>query len=66
MDNPNYLNVYTKIMFNMARMNPTIDLATVTKQEIYYNNYQFVSVLEAIINGLLEPISDNGRLNAQI
>ena len=62
----NWLNVFYKIMYALARSNPAIDLATLTRDEIYNNSYPCISVSEAIEADLIPEFSGYQNLTAQM
>jgi len=58
-------NVFRKLMFGMAKRD-AIDLAELTKAEIYANTLPCISVRAAVEAGLLPPVVGYERFIAQI
>ncbi len=58
-----WCNLYMKVMFTMAKTIPGIDLSTITKQEIYDNDYPCLSVKKAVDAGLLPYVKGYIRFN---
>lgn len=54
-------NLYIKLMFAMAKANPSINLSTLTKQQIYDLDLPCISVKKAIEAGLLPVVKNYGR-----
>jgi hypothetical protein len=46
-------NLYLKMLFAMAKANPAIELATLTREQIYDDNLPCKTLIEAIQAGLL-------------
>jgi hypothetical protein len=55
-------NLYSKIMFAMAKANPLIDLKTITRQQIETDNLPCRTVKQAIEAGLLPPVRNYHNL----
>jgi len=53
-------------MANMAKMNPEIDLKTITRQQIYQENLPCISVKNAVEAGILPPVKGYERMTALI
>lgn len=47
-----------KIMYDMAKQDSTIDLKTLTRDEIYARDLPCISIRKAVEAGLLPPIFD--------
>ena len=61
-----WVNLYHRIMANMAKMNPEIDLKTITRQQIYQENLSCISVKNAVEAGILPPVKGYERMTALI
>jgi len=59
-------NIFMKLMFNMAKTLPGIDLATLTRQQIYDENLPCISVKAAVEAGLLPVVRGYDRFDHQI
>ena len=62
----NWLNVFYKIMYALAREYPAIDLATLTREEILSNEYPCLSVAEACSAGLIPEVNGCLLLTSQM
>jgi hypothetical protein len=51
-------NLYSKLMRDMAKADPTIDLISITREYIYAHNLPCISVKKAVEAGLL-PVVHN-------
>jgi hypothetical protein len=58
--------VYTKMMWTLKRLNPDIDLSTITREDILKNGYPVRSVNEAMRSGLLWNIPEAAMLEHKI
>jgi len=56
-------NLWMKVMFSMAKMLPSIDLKTITRQEIYDNDLPCLSVKRAVEAGLLPWVKGYERFD---
>ena len=59
-------NLYLKMLFAMQKSIPGIDLATLTRQDIYDQNLPCISVKAAIEAGLLPAVKDYQRFDKLI
>jgi len=59
-------NLYLKVMFSMAKTIPGIDLATITKQDLYDNDLPCLSVKKAVEAGLLPVVKGYTRFSNEI
>lgn len=59
-------NLYLKMLFNMAKTNPSVDLATLTRQQIYEQNLPCQSVKSAIEAGLLPSVKGYERYRSLV
>jgi len=57
----NWRNLFIKMMFAMAKANPDIDLATLSREQIHENNLPCITVKAAIEAGLLPNVRNSGR-----
>jgi hypothetical protein len=48
--------LYLKMMYNMAKEDPTIDLRTLTREEIYSRDLPCISIKSAVEAGLLPEV----------
>ena len=62
----NWCNLYMMMMHRMAKANPSIDLKTITRDEIEFENYPCITVKDAIEAGLLPTVVNYHRLNTPI
>jgi hypothetical protein len=53
-----WVNIYLKMMHQLAKSYPEIDLKTITRDYIYDNNLPCISVKRAVEAGLLPPVTD--------
>jgi len=53
-----WVNLYVKLMREMAKLNPAIDLKTISREDIYQNDLPCISVKKAIESGLLPQVYD--------
>ncbi|GAB1468437.1 hypothetical protein MASR2M64_11640 [Candidatus Cloacimonadota bacterium] len=51
-------NLYMKLMYDMAKADATIDLRTLTREEIYLRDLPCISVQKAVLAGLLPRVYD--------
>ena len=62
----NWYNAFTRMMWNLAKNNPEIDLETITRSYIYDNELPCISVKRAVEAGLLAPVTGYELLTAEI
>jgi len=63
---PCWNNLYIKVMYAMQKRVPGVDLATLTRQDIYDQNLPCISVKAAIEAGYLPPVKNYQRFDKQI
>ncbi|MDZ4122307.1 MAG: hypothetical protein U1C33_07780 [Candidatus Cloacimonadaceae bacterium] len=56
-------NCYLHLMYALARYVPELDLATLSREEIYNRDLPCISIKRAVEAGLLEPVKDYQKLN---
>ena len=61
-----WVNLYLKLMRQMAKESPGIDLRTLSREDIYTAHLPCISVKSAIEAGLLPQVYDWQRLDRQI
>jgi len=61
-----WTNLFIKIMLRFKSRFPDIDLATLTKAEIYENDYSCQSVYRAVRDGLVDKVRDFQSLSHAI
>jgi len=61
-----WVNLYLKLMRDMARQDDTIDLQTLTRAEIYARDLPCISIKRAVEAGLLPVVYDYANLDRQI
>ena len=61
-----WVNLYLRLMANMAKLYPDIDLKTITRQQIYQDNLPCISVKNAVEAGILPPVKGYERMTALI
>jgi len=61
-----WTNLYMKVMFAMAKADPTIDLKTITKEQIHADNLPCISVKAAVEAGLLPAVKGYERFNHEM
>lgn len=54
-------NLFMKLMYALAKMDDTINLRTISRQEIYDRNLPCISVAKAVEAGLLPVVRGYGR-----
>ena len=59
-------NLYLKLMFSMAKVTPGLDLATLTKDDIYNQGLPCVTVMKAVDAGLLPYVKGYQRFSNPI
>jgi hypothetical protein len=59
-------NLWLKVMFGLAKTVPGLDLATLTKPDIYEQNLPCISLRKAIEAGLLPVVKGYERFDNQI
>jgi len=52
-----WTNVFICLMLKLKKANPGLNLATLTKTDIYANDYSCISVARAVQSGLLEKVN---------
>lgn len=57
---------YLHLMYKLAKAYPGLDLASLTRAQIYDQNLPCISIQAAVEAGLLEPVKDYERLTALI
>jgi hypothetical protein len=58
--------LYLKMMYNMAKADPSINLRTLTREEIYTRNLPCISVKKAVEAGLLPVVYDYSHLDREM
>lgn len=61
-----WCNLYMKVLFSMAKTIPDVNLATITKQEMYDRDLPCLSVKKAVDGGLLPCVKGYARFDNQI
>lgn len=61
-----WVNMYLKLMREMARRDASIDLQTITRDEIYARDLPCISVKRAVEAGLLPVVYDYTHLDREI
>jgi hypothetical protein len=61
-----WMNLYLKMLFAMAKANPTIDLTTLSRQQIYAEDLPCKCLKTAIDAGLLPSVRNYNRFIALI
>lgn len=61
-----WVNLYHRLMANMAKKNPEIDLKTLTRQQIFADNLPCQSIKSAVEAGILPPVNGYERMTALI
>ncbi|PKN74133.1 MAG: hypothetical protein CVU50_00750 [Candidatus Cloacimonetes bacterium HGW-Cloacimonetes-3] len=61
-----WVNMYLKLMREMARRDYTIDLLTLTREEIYTRDLPCISISRAVEAGLLPVVYDYEHLDREI
>ncbi|MEF3694945.1 MAG: hypothetical protein V3576_06310 [Candidatus Cloacimonadota bacterium] len=61
-----WVNMYLKLMREMAKRDASIDLQTITRDEIYARNLPCISVKRAVEAGLLPVVYDYTHLDREI
>jgi hypothetical protein len=59
-------NLYLKILYKLAKVNPEVDLLTLTREQIISNNLPCISLKAAIEAGLLPEVAAYARFDNQI
>ncbi len=59
-------NLYLKILFKLAKINPAVNLLTLNRAQIYADNLPCKSLRAAIEAGLLPTVKDYTRFNSDI
>ncbi len=61
-----WMNLYLKIMFGMQRIFPEVDLATLTREQIFLSHLPCISVCEAVSAKLLPVVRNYQRLTSEL
>ena len=61
-----WVNMYLKLMREMAKRDGSIDLLSLSREEIFTRDLPCISVARAVDAGLLPVVYDYGRLNREI
>lgn len=61
-----WVNMYLKLMREMAKRDNTIDLLTLTREEIYTRDLPCISIKRAVEAGLLPVVYDYTHLDREI
>lgn len=61
-----WVNMYLKLMREMARRDSSIDLLTLTREEIYSRNLPCISIKRAVDAGLLPVVYDYANLDREM
>lgn len=61
-----WVNVYLKLMYNMAKLMPEVDLRTLSREQIYQQELPCRSVKQAVEAGLLPVVDGYERMVAEI
>ncbi len=61
-----WVNMYLKLMREMARRDSTINLLTLTREEIYTRELPCISVKKAVEAGLLPEVYDYAHLDREM
>lgn len=59
-------NLYMKVLYKMAKVNPAVNLQTLSREQIYSDNLPCKSVKDAINAGLLPMVVGYERFNKPI
>lgn len=62
----NWSGIFLKIMFAMAKANPEIDLATLTREQIYASNLPCITLKDAVQAELIPYVRDWKKFTALI
>lgn len=62
----NWSNCYLHLMYAMAKANPQIDLASLSRAQIYAQDLPCISIRRAVEAGLLEPVAGYERMESSI
>ena len=61
-----WVNIFLKMMYNMAKQMPEVDLRTISREQIYQNNMPCISVKQAVEAGLLPEVKGYERMTAEM
>jgi hypothetical protein len=61
-----WVNLYLKLMRDMAKQHPELDLRTITREDIYTHDLPCISVKKAIEADLLPQVYDWQSLDKQL
>jgi len=61
-----WTNLFIRIMLRLKNKYPDLDLASLTREEIYENDYPCRSVFKAVKNGLIDKVRDSQSLTHEI
>ena len=61
-----WVNMYLKLMREMAKQDPSIDLLTLTREEIYTRALPCISIKRAVDAGLLPVVYDYSHLDREM
>jgi len=61
-----WVNMYLKLMREMAKEDPSIDLLTLTREEIYTRDMPCISIKRAVEAGLLPVVYDYTHLDREM
>ncbi len=61
-----WTNVFFRMMLQLKRRLPDLDLVSLTKAEIYAQEYPCISVAQAVQAGLLEKVAEFQQLDNQL
>jgi hypothetical protein len=59
-------NIWQKLLWTLARINPQVDLQTITREQIYQQSLPCISVKSAVEAGLLPPVQGYIELTAEM
>ncbi len=62
----NWAGLFTRVMWSMQRQNPELDIATLSRDDIYTLDLPVISVRRAVEAGLLAPVPGVEMLTALI
>jgi len=60
----NWSNCYIRLMYSLAKARPELDLASLSRAQIYEQDLPCISIKRAVEAGLLVPVRDYERLTA--
>jgi len=59
-------NLYMKLMYELAKRDPGIDLKSLTRQEIYQRSLPVISIKRAVEAGLLPVVNDYASFDHEL